>query len=74
MGSARLAHRIAAHGAEIAFPETLALKLKDLPRPGPEHEVLQRPADRPGVRALPAESDRLLEQLRIEHKIRTFHV
>lgn len=49
-------------------------ELEDAARLDAADVVVEGPADHAGIRPLAAQPDRLFEQLRIQHKIRTFHV
>ena len=67
------ARPIVSHLGEVSVPEARAGQREDLPRAGPSDEVVQSAPDRPRVRALAAQPNRLFEQPLIKHKICAFH-
>src|SRR3954471_21272526 len=65
---------IFAHDAEVAVPGAAAGKVENLPRPRALDELLHRAFDRARVRTFPAGAQRVFQELRVQHKICTFHV
>jgi len=65
--------RVFTHTRQVAPPEARAGQFQNLASLDAPHHLPQRAVHRPRVRSLAAQSSRFLEQLTINHKIRTFH-
>jgi hypothetical protein len=66
--------RVGSHLAQFTFPRTGSSQLEDAAGPGAPDEIVQCALNGARIRALAAEAERFIEQLLIQHKIRTFHV
>src|SRR6516225_1904443 len=56
---------ISSHGGEVPVPRSGTRDGQDLPRADPADEVLQRSADRGGIRALSAQAEGVVQELLI---------